>query len=165
MAPTAFVGALTYLILLDQVGKAICPAPGRPPADVPFLAALTDFAPPLSERDREMLYSLRNALAHELAMVNEGRGNPLRRHRFELHEAEDRKLVVYPTTPWNGLFGDASGGGNTAVNLTELATLVEGVVALIEQMCQQRQLALVNGVTPEMVLDRWGFRIYHGPSC
>ncbi|MEY2588226.1 MAG: hypothetical protein QOJ67_210 [Acidimicrobiaceae bacterium] len=109
-----------------------------------------------------MLYALRNAFAHEYALANEGKkglqDDPLR-HRFQLAESEDRLLVAYPEKSWNGVYGAESEGGPTEVNLSELQVLVERVIARIERAVLAGSLRLVVGVSPQMVLARWGFRV------
>lgn len=158
-------GTLVYLVLLDQVGQVLAPT-RREPTREPFMDALADFAPALSERDRHMLYALRCAFAHEFALANEGGGpRSPRRHMFELHEAGERKLVVYPVRTWNGLHGRRANvkTGTTRVNLTEVGNVVEDIVATIEAGARSRSLRLVRGVTPAMVISRWGFRTYEAP--
>jgi hypothetical protein len=83
------------------------------------------------------------------------------RHRFQLVESPQPKLVEY-NGDWNGEYGSSSVGGPTEVNLTELANVVERVVLDIETRCDAGDLRLVGGVTPEMVLSRWGFRVFPG---
>ena len=52
------------------------------------------------------------------------------------------------------------------MNLTELANVIERVVADIEKKCADGELVLAPDVTPEMVLRRWGFRVIPGtPSA
>lgn len=161
-------GTLVYLVLLDQVGQVISPRP-RKPAREPFLMALEEFGPPsLSERDREMLYALRCAFAHEYALANEGpqtgprATSGIRRHLFALAEAHgSTDLVHYPSRGrWNGRYDKRMNWktGTTEVNIVALADLVEEVVARIERMANANELHLVKGVTPTMVLRRWGFR-------
>ena len=160
----AWPAALMYLVLLDQVGKVIAPTP-RARSEVPFLTALEEFAPSLSEQDREMLYALRCAFAHEFALANEGRGAKvaLRRHIFELYEAGERRLVVDPAEPWNGEYGKSRTGGPTKVNLTEFGTLMEELIAQVESGATDGSLVLVAGVTPEMATTRWGFQVFETP--
>ena len=159
-------GTPTYLVLLDQVGQVLAPK-RRKPTTEPFMDALADFAPALTNRDRHMLYALRCAFAHEIALANEGRGRHAldRRHLFELHEARDRRLALYPACRWNGLYGNRANRktGTTKVNLTEVGTVVEDVVAKIEAAASAGQLRLVRGVTPAMVASRWGFQVYDAP--
>jgi hypothetical protein len=64
--------SLTYLILLDQIGRVICPAPRRSPKKGDLRDALQDFDPTISDRDTVMLYALRCAFAHECALANQG---------------------------------------------------------------------------------------------
>jgi hypothetical protein len=115
--------------------------------------ALADFAPALTEQDRHLLYALRCAFAHEYGLSNEGKGNKhaaLRRHQFQLHEAGERKLAVYPVRQWNGRHGRRANSktGTTKVNLTEVGNLVEDVVATVEAGARSGNLRLIQGLTP-----------------
>jgi hypothetical protein len=151
-----------YLILMHQVGKVIQPASSaRTDTSKDLRTALEEFDSGLDETDRDMLYALRCALGHEFAMANENAKFPSLQHRYQLAEAGERKLVVY-NGQWNGEYGEASVGGPTEVNLTELAEVAERVVRDIETQCDAGDLRLVNDVTPEMVPFRWCFRVLPG---
>jgi hypothetical protein len=164
----AWPSTLMYLILVDQVGKVIRPASSAPRDKSDDLRiALGEFDSALDEIDRDMMYALRCAFGHEFAMANpgpypDGAVGPLR-HRFQLVESTEQKLVVYHGQ-WNGKYGSACVGGPTEVNLTELANVVERVVSDIEQRVDAGDVRLIDGVTPEMVLHRWGFRVLNAVS-
>src|SRR5262245_54024261 len=66
-----WLGTLVYLVLLDHFGQVLAPKP-RAPSPEPFMEPLTDFAPALDVRDRQMLYALRCSFAHQFALANEG---------------------------------------------------------------------------------------------
>jgi hypothetical protein len=151
--------ALLYLILLDQIGRVIRPADATPTSVTTMTETLKRFAPSLTERDHGMLYALRNAFAHEYALTNQHSTDARKQHRFQLTLASDPLLADYRGGPWNGKFGDESEGGPTEVNLTYLGTVVEGVVSEIEKRCDDGALRLVDGVTPAMVYQRYGFRV------
>ena len=154
--------AHVYLILMDQVGKVIRPASSaRRKTSRDLRTALKEWDSGLDEKDRDMLYALRNAFGHEFAMANENAKNPSLQHRFQLTRAAERKLVVY-NGQWNGKYGTASVGGPTEVNLTELAEVVERVVRDIETRCDAGDVRLVTDVTPDIVRFRWGFRVFPG---
>lgn len=159
-------GTLVYLVTVDQVGQVISMR-RRLPTHEPFMDALDDFAPTLPVRDRHMLYALRCAFAHEFGLVNEGRGKhaAVRQHLFQLHEAGERKLVIYPKRVWNGRFGARANTktGTTHVNITEVARVVEEVVATIESAATAGHLRLLQGVTPATVTSRWHFRTFEAP--
>lgn len=153
-------GTVTYLTLLDQLGQVVCPLRGRSPSRTPFLAALEDFAPSVSARDRETLYALRNAFVHEFGLANPASDKSVaRRHLFTVVEADDPRLVVYPDIPWNGKFGVERKGGATEVNITQVAQVVEDVVSTVETLCHSRELTFVDGMTRDMAIERFGLRV------
>jgi hypothetical protein len=158
--PTAlWPASLTYLVLLEQIGKVIRPTWSKrrkPSRDL--RAALGEWHSGLNQTDLDMLYALRCAFGHEFAMANENANHPTLQHRFELHDAGERTLVKY-NGQWNGVYGAGAVGGPTAVNLRELAEVVEAVVVDIERSVAARDVRLIDGVDLEMVLNRWGFRV------
>jgi hypothetical protein len=58
---------------MKQVGKVICPAASRLEPARDLRGALSWFDSGPDRRDRDMLFGLRCAFAHEFAMAHEGR--------------------------------------------------------------------------------------------
>ena len=156
-ATAVWSSVLLYLVLMEQAGKVICPAPDRLTKGSDLRDTLRRFASGLDEDDLDVLYALRNAFAHEFAMANPNAKDPSLNHRFQFALAGDPRVVIY-NGHWNGEFGSKSVGGPTEVNLTALAVMVERVVDDIEARCRAGELLLVDGVDPEMVPVRWTFR-------
>ena len=46
------------------------------------------------------------------------------------------------------------------VNLTALEAVVEGIIAEVERGATEGTLRLVTGITPDIILARWGFQVY-----
>jgi hypothetical protein len=69
--PTAmWSSVLLYLVLMEQAGKVICPAPDRVTAGNDVRDALRRFGSGLDEDELDVLYAVRNAFVHEYAMAN-----------------------------------------------------------------------------------------------
>ena len=139
---TSWPGAMTYLSLLDQIGRAVrrtrLTATQTQRAQIggtnekPFRAALLQFTD-LGDRRISALYALRCSYSHFFGLVNENHDQRLR-HRFVLH-ADHGELVRFPPRPWDGSY-PAHGGQRTKVgpvgtwiDLWTLADTVEEVVA------------------------------------
>lgn len=139
---TSWPGAMTYLSLLDQIGRAVRRT--RPTAtqtrrsqigglnEKPFRAALLQFTD-LGDRRVSALYALRCSYSHFFGLVNENRDQRLR-YRFVLH-ADHGELVRFPPRPWDGTY-PAYGGRRTKagpvgtwIDLWTLSDTVETLVA------------------------------------
>jgi hypothetical protein len=141
-------GAMLYLIMLEQIGKTVIPTPfrtGRAERSA-TIEALRLFAPLVSVRERDALYALRNAFAHDFSLtakpprLKRGDTHP-RCHRFELDPAPG-SLVSLPRRRWNGLYGSDARGGGTRISLRELGDLVEGIVEELERRVVNDELRL-----------------------
>lgn len=71
---TLWAGPLVYIVLLEQVGKTFRPTRSRSvKGESDVERALRLFAPRTTKRQREAVYGLRNACAHEFGLFNDGR--------------------------------------------------------------------------------------------
>lgn len=144
---TEWLGALAYMIMLDQVGDCfrIVGGAGNGPS---LLCALRDFTN-LDDDDAEAIYALRCSFAHDYGLVNPS-GNYRRQHAFRLIACGDRPVVMRPATPWSGDLGYVR-GKETLVDLVALGELAEGVVRRLGELHRagSLEIALPGGV-PEL---------------
>jgi hypothetical protein len=159
-----WLGAIGYLCFIDEVGSAVCPAGRRPPREqngvLAALGAWTD----LPEREREAIWALRCALAHDYSLVNTNprRGGAQLDHRFQLHD-QPGPLVVLPARRWCGSFDHLFADEDTVVSLREVGTLAEHVAAAVIDAHSEGQLRIrLEGGAPEM-RARY-FLIYRAPT-
>ncbi len=124
-----WLGAVGYLLLLDQIGTTVQPATGPCGGDNAILEALACFAPHLTSDEANALYALRCALAHDYALANVKRGRPDRTHHFVLSPVGD--LIELPAIPWDGDWATMTGSNATRVNVVELGNEVERVVSRV----------------------------------
>ena len=114
-----WLGAVGWLCLFDQMGQTIRRAGSNPPnikkVGERFKRALTDFAPGLAPDDRDVLYALRNSLAHSYSLIGRTPDRTKVIYRFQLTNEPSSDLI------W-------ADGGDTVVNLRELARLGDRVV-------------------------------------
>jgi hypothetical protein len=141
---TSWPGAMTYLSVLDQMGRAVrrtrlSPAQTRRSQfgsrqEKPFRAALVQFTG-LGDRKISALYALRCSYSHFFGLVNENNDQRLR-HRFVLR-ADHGELVRFPRRPWDGTY-PAHGGRRTKagpvgtwIDLWTLSDTIEDAVAYL----------------------------------
>jgi hypothetical protein len=130
----SWLGALAYLVLLDQLGGALRTHDAvEVPREGSFFTALRLFAPEVGERDRYALYALRCSLAHHYTLFNDNR-DPRLQHRFNLNPEPSAILVLVPPDDrrWDGQMTEASRGGPTIVGLRALGDLLERIVHRLE---------------------------------
>lgn len=128
----AWIGAIGYLCFMDQVGTAVFrPSVGAPDTSAGILRALESFTG-LSSDERDAIYALRNALAHDYSLINTDprKEHDERSHRFQLHP-QPGELAALPARRWNGSFaaGDLAASDDTIVSLREVGDLAEQVAA------------------------------------
>lgn len=145
----SWLGAIAYLVLLDQVGECFQPVPiPRPTAhDKSIPNALTYYQPTLDDESILAIYALRCALAHDYALVNIGKGNAAMRvrlnHRFELVDKPTDPLVELPEIRWDGNLRSPLRSSPTRVNLARLGNLAEDVVRTLQRASSERRLHVV----------------------
>ena len=132
--PALWLGALGYLAFLDQVGSAVRRDGWKRPLDMKCIeAALAQFAPHVTEPERQALYALRCAFAHDYGLMNpvdNQRKRTAYQHAFELRETGG-PLVTFPDRRWKGHIADPGtpSPDPTVVNLSALGDTAEHVAA------------------------------------
>ena len=158
-----WLGAIGYLLLLDQLGTAVQPrlGPGvaSPAADVPsIMKALEWFAPSVTPKGRKVLYALRCALAHDYSLFNKHGKDPELQHEFALHRGTGR-LIQLPTTSWSGSY-TAIGREPTYVSLRLLGDRVEEACEAVRSTHRRGQLTIGVGLTPDDLAQRYTLKVY-----
>lgn len=133
----SWLGALGYLVMLDQVGQCFrpTPLPREAPHPANVAKALTYFAPKLGDDEILALYALRCAFVHDYGLsswsnIPHAAGLT---HRFQLTADAKSPLIGLPPTPWNGDLTVASlRRSQTVVNLRALGDLAESIVANVQ---------------------------------
>lgn len=101
----SWLGAIGYLLLLDQIGTAVEPAGAARSQRVSILRALEWWSPGVTEKGRKAIHALRCALGHDYSLFNTNSNDFDLQHEFRLHRGKGH-LVQLPADPWQGkLFG------------------------------------------------------------
>lgn len=153
----SWVGALGYLALLDLIGTCLTRG-GRNVTALgegnPFVHALEVFTD-LKTGEIAALYALRCAFAHDFSLYNIHPSKPELTHYFNLLIDADAPLVRPATTPWLGNYKHRPPECATAVGLTRIGDLVEGVYADLLRLARHDELTIRLEGGPEELDDRY----------
>jgi hypothetical protein len=149
-----WLGAVGYMIIIDQLGSALRPdsetdvTPVRRRASS-FERCLRRFTHS-SPQTISALYGLRCALAHDYGLINpppDG-ADPSPQHRLFLLNPDEPALVTSPIRAWDGKLDPTPGPDRaTSVNPRQFANEVEDLVAsLRESPPGALRIALQGGV-------------------
>lgn len=161
-ASGSWLGALGYMVMLDQIGECFSPAnasslPGDPPD---FIKALTYFAEEIPDRERQALYALRCCFAHDYSLVNISTRSD-RQHHFRLSDdPAPCPLVDLPAVPWDGNLVRRSIGTATRVSLRRLGDLAESVYARLLDLHSRRELNIALPGGAKELRGRYAFTVY-----
>jgi hypothetical protein len=131
----SWLGAVGYLLLLDQIGTCFAVAGGTDQSPQEIKRALEYFAPDRVAPDEiNALYALRCSLAHNYSLVNmpPNVNKADMYYRFRLHPAPAPHVAITHANQWDGsLKGIVSDGSqDTEVSLRALGDLVEEIAAV-----------------------------------
>jgi len=161
-----WLGALGYMVMLDQIGECFRPADAdSPSAGTPdFIKALTYFADEVRDPERQALYALRCCFAHDYSLVNipAGRGalDRQRLHHFLLDAEETGPLVTLPGTPWDGNLARRPRYTATRVNLRSLGDLGEAVYTRLRHLHENQELRIALPGGAAELRARYAFTVY-----
>jgi hypothetical protein len=153
----SWLGAIGYLLLLDQIGTAVRPKRGpgvpAPTGGSSICKALEWFAPHHIEKGRKAIYALRCALAHDYSLFNNHRNDPDMRHEFALHRGEGR-VVQLPPISWSGSYTTLE-RYPTEISLRALGDDIEYVVRRVLDCYEHGDLTIGAGISAEELTLRY----------
>lgn len=144
-----WLGCLGYMALLDQLGSAVKPSGQQ--AEGSSISTTLSYFSDCSEQDREAIYALRCAFAHDFSLFNPS-GREIRRHRFFLTESTNGSVVTLPTEPWDQAYDILKPDQVTTIDLEAFGDLVESIVQnVIEHHLREELEIALEGGAIEMV--------------
>jgi hypothetical protein len=155
----SWLGAVGYLILLDQIGKCFKPVTNPATDAEPIIRALRNFSSVQDHLTLQALYALRNALAHDYALFNANANDPARRRAFNFCVGIAGPVVQLPTTPWGGSYDATTPVPDdqiTVVNIRKVGDVAEEVVTVLRRL--NAQGALDIGLPLDQFHVRYGLR-------
>ncbi|WP_133805921.1 hypothetical protein [Kribbella caucasensis] len=153
-----WLGAIGYMILLDQIGECFKPRPAAAVSGNSFSKALSYFTN-LPEPERQALYALRCCFVHDFALYNINHRDSSLTHHFEVHASLDAPLIHLPRVRWDGNRSARGSDTATRINLTAVADLVESVAGELFQLAASDDLEVVLAGGSDELLDRYGLEI------
>jgi hypothetical protein len=158
-----WLGAVGYLVLLDQIGKCFrdddTVAASNPPWKAAVQRCLVHWAPEVPAAQVHALYALRNALAHDYSLFNSSR-DPNLRHHFTLHRSATGPIVQLPQVPWDGKFDTPpSRQSATWVSLRLLGELAEEIVERVRSSFADGRLSVLLGGGTDELVNRYGLLV------
>ncbi|MBC9934412.1 hypothetical protein [Chitinophaga qingshengii] len=154
-----WLGAIGYLILLDQIGKCFKPSTisinfqSKTASIVRTLQYFSD----LQDSERYCIYALRCALAHDYGLYNINGREPALTHHFLLRANSTTPLIELPKDQWDGKISTRNPENCTTVNLLALGDLVENIFESLKTMASQNQLEIILQGGTEELSSRYGF--------
>lgn len=164
----SWLGAVGYMIMLDQIGECYRPADAAPlPKGTPdFIKALTYFADDVPDLERQALYALRCCFVHNYSLVNipTTRNAEIRaqlQHHFLLgDDPAPCPVVQLPTERWAGNVGYRPNRMATRVSLRRLGDLAESVYARLLDLHEHRELRIALRGGGLELRSRYAFTVY-----
>lgn len=124
----AWIGAVAYLSLLDQIGTALT-LKGQPKQEdgESIRLCLRDFAPIVADKDKDAIYALRCALVHDYSLFNVNQKKRDMNFHFGFVADAASPLIAHAAAQWSGEFRTSDWRSTqTTVNLRALGELAEG---------------------------------------
>lgn len=151
----SWLGAIGYFALLDQIGTCFKPKNRSPVAGHSIIKTLTYFSN-LNENERNAMYALRCALAHDFGLININPKNRGLTHRFTVTEGASASLVSLPMRQWDGDYNNLSPDNKTIVNLEALGDLAESICRQVVELSDYDQIEIILSGGSDELLDRYG---------
>lgn len=154
----SWLGMVGYLIALDQVGTAV-KRHSYSGQNAPIENALEQFTD-LPEKERQLIYSLRNAMLHNYSLVNvHPKRRPGYNHVLTMTDPLHSTLATFPKTEWNGDFASVIPGVSTVVNINAVADVAELAFVRLSHEAHSANLRInvAGGVTE--LIKRFTFQI------
>ncbi|MHB1286756.1 MAG: hypothetical protein ACYCYP_09390 [Leptospirales bacterium] len=157
-----WLGAIAYLLIVDQIGECYKTSEGIPKVESPFRKALHYFSD-LSKMDSKILYGLRCSLVHNYSLVSryqkDERSNFDYCYVYELEANTGSKLIRSATEEWDGSICKIDRTKHsTGIILKKIGDLVEGIYKKIFDLHKNGQLEI--NMAPEDLIKRFTFTVY-----
>jgi hypothetical protein len=158
----SWLGAIGYMVLLDQIGGCLKPKNRQSKYTNEFKKALDYFESGLNDDEINALYALRCSFAHNYSLINvdehfkeADKSKDKLTHCFHVGVGKPCKIVELPQKRWERDFKKISDDEITYINLEALGDLVENICSKIIDKFQRDELELTLPV--EEFLKRYFF--------
>ena len=152
----SWLGAIGYLVLLDQIGKCFKPKNVAAIGDNSISKALKYFTT-LPHDQIDALYALRNAFAHDYALYNINNARPTYTHHFTVVQSPTQAIVIPPQIPWDGIPANRTAANLTIVNLEALGDTTEIICGALLTHVNNNNLEVTLPGGSDELLQRYSF--------
>jgi hypothetical protein len=164
----SWLGAIGYMVLLDQIGGCLKPKNRQSKYKNGFKKALDYFESGLNDDDINALYALRCSFAHDYSLINIDKNfkgidksKDKLTHCFHVGGGKASKVVELPKERWERDFKNISDDEITYINLEALGDIVEKICSKIIDKFHRDELEL--SVPVEQFLKRYFFHTQINP--
>ena len=151
----SWLGAVGYLVLLDQIGTCFKPADTKDVVGNTINRALSYFTN-LSEADRNAIYALRCAFAHDYSLVNENPNTNRRTHHFIILSDPSSPVLRHPAQTWDGDYETRDEDNATNVNVWALGKHVEDICLQLLDLANAGELDITLADGLKELTSRYG---------
>ena len=151
----SWLGAVGYLILLDQIGGCFKPKSAKNIDGNQIIKALRYFTE-LSLLEAKAIYALRCAFAHDFSLLNI-HDKPGLTHIFTANQGTTSPVVTLPIVPWDGNILNMYPENVTRINLEALGDLVENIYVKLIELSNSSDLKIELKGGPQELHIRYSF--------
>ena len=157
----SWLGSIGYMVLLDQIGSCFKPKNVQLARGNSIMKALGHFAN-LGNDEKQVIYALRCALAHDYSLYNINAKEPKLTHNFALTKGSGF-LIRMPNTQWDGNYQNRNANNQTLVDLQELGNLVENICKNLFELANKDELEVILTNGTDELIQRYSFQFFE--SC
>lgn len=154
----SWLGNIGYMVLLDQIGSCFKPRNVQLVEGNAIMKVLSHFTK-LSDEEKNIIYALRCALAHDYSLCNINARKSELTHNFALTKGSNI-LIKIPTTQWDGKFQSRNADNQTLVDLQEVGNLVENICNKLYDLASKNELEVVLAGGSDELLQRYSFQFF-----
>lgn len=155
---SSWLGNIGYMVLLDQIGSCFKPRNVQLVQGNEIMKALNHFTS-LSDEEKNIIYALRCALAHDYSLCNINSKKSELTHNFALTKGSN-VLIKKPIARWNGDFQSRNADNQTLVDLQEVGNLVEDICKKLFGLASKNELDVILGGGSDELIQRYSFQFF-----
>ncbi len=154
----SWLGSIGYMVLLDQIGSCFKPKNVPMVLGNSIFRALSHFTK-LNTTEKQIIYALRCALAHDYSLYNIKKGEPRLTHNFALTKLSGI-LIRMPEAQWDGNYLNRTTDNRTVVDLQELGDLVENICRCLFELAKRDELEIILSNGSDELIQRYTFQYF-----
>lgn len=154
----SWLGALGYMALLDQIGTCFRPKTASVYIKINSINKALLYFSSLQPAEKDAIYALRCAFAHDYSLSNTNENKPSLTHCFRVTQGTGL-LIRFPASSWDGDYNNINRGTETQIDLEEFCNLVEDICTKLLELNENNQLSLELEHGVDELIHRYGFSV------